>query len=251
MRPARPRHLRGVHSAPGFTLLEVVLAIVIAVVLMGAALAFYRHTLDVRAAATEEIAVSTAHRLLMDRLTEELRSATIAPVWGLGVQGQTDSISFVTATVPAGWIWAKRQADAGPAPADQDLKLVAYRLRAYPNDEGVIVVDGVARILQRVLSPEISEDQEPDAGSLIAPPIKFLRFRYYDGGGWLDAWSDAALPMAVEIILGVDPLPDKVLPEDYPYPMFRRTVFLPRSAVGGSAARPSNTSGTSGTSGGA
>lgn len=240
------RHRR--RGSAGFTLIEVVLAIVIAVILMGAALAFYRHALDVREATNAEIAISTAHRVLMERLTEELRAAGNAPVWGLSVQGQPDRINFVTATVPAGWVWATRQADAGPAPVDQDLKVVGYRLRAYENDEGVMVVDGVERVVQRLLAPQISDDQEPDAGTLIAGPIKFLRFRYYDGGAWVDAWSDATLPVAVEIILGVTPLPDKVLPEDYPDPVFRRTVYIPRASVGGSAARPAGAGGAAGSS---
>ena len=94
------------------------------------------------------------------------------------------------------------------------------------------------------------DDITENAGTLIAGPIKFIRFRYYDGGAWVDAWSDVTLPVAVEIILGVTPLPDKVLPEDYADPVFRRTVYIPRASVGGGAARPAGAGGAAGSSSG-
>lgn len=242
-RRARPS---GPAQGEGFTLVEVVLAIVIAVLLMGAALAFYRHVLDVRVAANREVEVATAHRMLMERITEELRTAALAPTWGLGVRGLGDRLTLVTATTPAGWIWAAREADEGPAPVDQDLKVVIYRLRVVETEEGEMVVVGIERGLQRLLAPRVEESEESSeeeggaakgqSFALVAPSIKFLRFRYYDGGVWVDSWSDATMPVAVEIILGVEPLPEETLAEEYPFPMMRRTVFLPRASVGSRAA---------------
>ena len=64
----------------------------------------------------------------------------------------------------------------------------------------------------------------------MAPQIQFLRLAYWDGTVWSDAWNGPGMPPAVEIILGVQPLPESVDPEDYPYPIFRRVVALPAGA---------------------
>jgi len=61
--------------------------------------------------------------------------------------------------------------------------------------------------------------------------VGFLYFRYWDGTGWVKTWSDAALPKGVEINLGVEGVSPGTVPEDYPFELFRRVVYLPGSTV--------------------
>ena len=217
-----------------FTLIEVILAILLTVVIMGGVLAFYRYAMDLRQNIVSDLAVTEAHRSLMEHLTLELRSATVAPAWGMSMQGQIDNLTILTASLPAEWALASQLPNASPPPpADQDLKLVAYRLHSQRTDQGVLQIDGVERALQRVLAPEAAQEGQQLSTALIAPPIKFLYFRYYDGHAWQTSWHSPGLPVAVEINLGVDPLPEKTDPAQYPYTVFQRVVYLPGAGNNG------------------
>jgi hypothetical protein len=61
--------------------------------------------------------------------------------------------------------------------------------------------------------------------------IRFAHFRYWDGAGWREGWTNATPPPGVEIVLGVDPLPADANADEYPYEQFRRVVFLPAGIV--------------------
>ncbi|MCD6303547.1 MAG: hypothetical protein J7M21_01125, partial [Planctomycetes bacterium] len=44
---------------------------------------------------------------------------------------------------------------------------------------------------------------------------------------WTDCWQDSSLPLAVEVVIGRQPLPEDVEPQDYPYEVFRRVIYVP------------------------
>jgi hypothetical protein len=68
--------------------------------------------------------------------------------------------------------------------------------------------------------------------------LQYLRFRYYDGANWLDSWSAPGLPIGVEVSLGVEPLPSEVSPDDYPFELYRRVIYLPGAAASLAQAGP-------------
>jgi len=226
----------------GFTLLEVMLAVTLALALMAAMLTFYKQAADVRAAVLGDARLIGAERRTMDRLTEELRSTLVYRFLGLGLEGGMSEMRFVTTTFPGGAMWVEQNVtDVAQLARESDIAIVGYRLRYSEDEMGEIVVDGLERTCQRRPTARISEEGDEIQATLLSPDIKFLRLRYWDGTTWAESCGGGTLPQAVEIVLGKEPLPENVEPLEYPYPTFRRIVALPsapKTATGAAAAAP-------------
>jgi hypothetical protein len=167
----------------------------------------------------------------MDRLTDELRSSMVFPFLQLGLTGQAMEVQFVTAGVPGASAWAVTNITDQPSEKESDLRIVGYRLRVEEDANGQEVIRGLERTEQRTLAAEVVEEGDEIQSTLIAPQFKFISFRYWNNqaGQWVTAWGGGggSLPMAVEIVLGAEPLPEDLVPEDYPYATFRRVVYVP------------------------
>jgi type II secretory pathway component PulJ len=218
----------------GMTLLEVVLAVALTIGLMMSVMAFYRHVIDVREQLTGEFHQAqrvSARRAVMDRLTDELRSAMVFPFLQLGLSGQAMEVQFVTAGVPSAAVWAVTNITEQAPERESDLRIVGYRLRVIEDANGQEVIEGLERTEQKTLAAEVIEEGEQIQSTLIAPQFKFVSFRYWDNQSseWMTSWGGGAgnLPMAVEIVIGAEPLPQDMAPEDYPYATFRRVVYVP------------------------
>lgn len=235
-------------SRSAFTLVEVILAIVICAGMTGALIAFYNQALDVRAAVTEEVEIASASRAVMDHLTSELRCALSYPFLDMGVEGGSDHITFLTTVIPGPAVWAVRKTTDDPIPPEHDLEMAGYRLRLATNDDGTTGVDGLERTSQRILSAEQPMEGREISVSFLTPRVKYIRFRYYDGANWLDSWTGGDLPTAVEITLGASPLLDGKTPDEYAYPTYRRTVYLPGKSgampKASATSRPANQNGS-------
>lgn len=217
----RDRRRRG----DAFTLLEVLLAVVLIVILMGAALALYRYAADVRRDVFREAELTSARRLIMDRITAELRTATPSPLAGFALQGSPTSILFVTTTLPSADAWAQDRPAGDTPPPEGDIQIVGYGLAVAVEGEAYEIV-GLRRTLRRSVTARIVEGDDGAADDLITDRLRFLRLRYWDGVAWVDGWTGEELPAAVEITLGERPLPEGVEPADYPFRAWRRIVAL-------------------------
>lgn len=214
-----------------FTLLEAVLALTLALSLVLVMLTFYKQATDVRAAVLDEALLVGEERAVMDLATQELRAAMAAPQAGIGVEGAIDQIRFATVALPGGSVWiVRRAAESDQLPPERDLQIVGYRLRIVEDDMGQPVVVGLERTCQRLLTAQVAEEGVEIQATLVSAGLKFLRLRYWDGTTWLESWGGNDLPQAVEICLGREPLPEGVEPLQYPYPLFRRVVFVPAGA---------------------
>lgn len=233
--------LRAPSRACGFTLLEVILAIVIAVGILVVVLHFYHQAANLRAQLLQEAERVAAVRMVMDRLTADLRAAC-SPAFSLeGFSGRSASLRFVKTDAPAR---VARQAarSAGLLPTS-DLRRVQYGLAAAAEGTN-LVTTGLTRTDQPLVEPRAAptsaisrateEGEEPRGPAPLTDAVRFLRFRYWDGTNWRESWNSFQLPRGVEVSLGSEPLPEKTLPEDYPYELYRRVIHL---AVGGVAAR--------------
>jgi type II secretory pathway component PulJ len=223
-----------------FTLVEVILAIGIAVGLLIVALVFYQQAASLRSHLIDEAERLSAIRLILDRLSADLHAAFEQPQ--VGFTGSTDSMEFVIAKAPGADPVGAR---LGPG---SDLRRVSYYLTAAAEGTN-FVVTGLDRTEESLLTKPVpagsagpagpltiipaaglvgtSTNQEPAAVEPLAETIRFARFRFWDGAGWLEAWDAPGLPQAVEISLGAEPLPENELPASYPYELFRRVVLLP------------------------
>ncbi len=221
----------------GFTLMEVMLAVTLTVGLVGSVFLFYDGVIDVREAVTETAEFASAERIIMDRITNELRSAMVYPFIRQGLWGDNEKMGFITVSLPGPVAWAVRKSTEDAIPPEHDLQLVGYRLHIEEDEEGRPVTVGLERTEQKVLLTETAEEGEEIQAVLLTERIKFLRLRYLaqadpaaDEQPWQDSWRDEGnLPLAVEIVLGAEPLPEGAEPDEYPYQTWRRVVYVPGS----------------------
>jgi len=231
----------------GFTLLEVVLAIVIAVGLLVVVLHFYQQAADLRTQLIQESERIASVRLLMDHLTGELRAASALSSSRIAFAGDATSVRFITAGLPARSAW-----NVGPAgrfvTPQTDLKLVSYTL-GRSVERSNLVVSGLVRTEQPTVDvrpraasvrtnevagePEATPAPAPRGPEPVTDAIRFVRFRYWSGEDWKESWSAVELPKAVEVSFGGEPLPDNTAPDDYAFDLYRRVIYLPGSEASG------------------
>lgn len=250
-----PFHQR---RAAGFTLVEVVLAIVIAVGLLSGVLLFYRQAATLRADILHQTDQISALRLVMDRIASELR--TIPASAGKGVhllQGDSHSLRLLRTGVPSRSPW--RGGTLGrTAVAEADLVEVLYRSVADTNEGGIYREEHAFTPGAAVSTNLVTEVEAPSTNSVpgmtaspLTEEIRYLRFRYWDGSQWTSTWERDNPPRGVEVTLGIEPLPEESnldassatpeTPEDYPFEVFRRTIAIPTATGPG----PGPGSGTS------
>ena len=211
----------------GFTLIEVILGISLMVGLMIAALRFHQYAGSLRETIIDEVELVSSERVLMTRLTKELRAARSDSVWGNGLSGESDSIQMLTTALPGQSAWARESVTDDAAAPTLDTRIVRYHLVQSEDEYGEIVVAGISRREQVNVNKTKSEEGSDSTNSVMSTSLKFLRFKYWDGAAWTDAWTGDDLPIAVEIVLGTNQLPEGVEPDEYPLDYFRRVVYLP------------------------
>lgn len=223
----------------GFTLVEVILAIGIAIGLLVVALYFYGQAADLRSRLLEESDRIASMRLAFDRFAADLRAAYAQPQ--IGFTGEAASMRFVVAGLPARSVFSMEKWSK-PDLLESDLHLVSYSTVSSMEGTNVIVA-GLGRTETALLdAPAVGTTTNAavgggtpgDAGraASVGPwldSVRFVQFFYWDGAGWADHWDSPSLPAGVEIDLGLDPLPSGTDPLDYPYELFRRAIYLPGS----------------------
>lgn len=234
-------HLRRDARRGAFTLVEVILAISIATGLLVIALTFYRQATDLRGQILVESERISVVRLVADRLTADLRQAQ--PVAG-------DAESFVGGS---SWVRFTRASLAVPSAhgpdgavsVGPDVVRVSYDTVTGPDGTNTVVLglDRTESSLSARPRAEMSASVAPLDASSLAPAatnrpaelltdqVRFIRFRFWDGGAWQESWTNQVPPPGVEVVLGTEPLPDDATPDTYPYEQFRRVVVVPAESA--------------------
>ena len=223
--------------AHAFTLIEVVLAIGIAVGILLVLLFFYQQAADLRTQLISQAERVGAVRLLMDRMTAELRTARPHAFFQAAFIGDSQFLQFIRTDNLPRTAWAGGELGRVTR-AQTDLKLVRYS--ASSRSEGTNVVSST---FERSEEPLVEYRERATANENLAVPehsrlaemisedIRFVRFRYWDGSKWLESWNAPRLPAAVELNVGFEPLAEGAGPEDLPEEVFRRVVYLPGSSA--------------------
>jgi len=236
LNPASPR--RSVHARSAFTLLEVALATFITVGLLLAVLFFFRQAERLRQELLDETEQITAARMIMDRISTDLRSLHIHDPLHVGLMGDTNHLEFVMATPPSRINW--QQDDLGRVLRPRsDLRLVRYEL-AGPGDPSEAT--GLARSETAVpeFAPIGTDEEALEKAAaevereLLTEQVRHLQFRFWNGTEWTGSWTSLKPPLGVEITLGGPPLPPPSLEplelaqgeNAYPFEPFRRVVSL-------------------------
>jgi type II secretory pathway pseudopilin PulG len=234
MADCRASNIRG-RSANGFTLLEVVLAIIIAIGILLVALSFYQQAANLRVALLLETERISTIRLLMDRITTELRATPALPSFPKPLSGGSNFIQFVKTDITSQSAWTGGALGRVASP-ETDLKLISYRLESSDgtNITGLIRMEEPFVQLPKLSDPEDFfdlEDYLPPNPFSLSEGIHFIRFRYWSGSVWQSSWTLPFLPSGIEVSLGVEPPLAGAEPQEETSEVFRRVIYLPASGV--------------------
>jgi prepilin-type N-terminal cleavage/methylation domain-containing protein len=204
---------------PGYTLLEVLLALAIALLLMGGL--YVAMDIQVRLAQAGRMRVdeSTLARAVLARVAADV-SATLTPIRSLANSGagsgaggtatpstdtppDTGAVTNLNAVTPfSGGVQgggdvlvlfhsrtagnSRVTSELDPAPnGGSDVRRVAYWIV----DGGGLARQEISRVTADDQSTLLPPDV-PDAESLVvSPEVTRLEFRYFDGSAWLDNWD--------------------------------------------------------------
>lgn len=250
--PGRPRFL-----PPGFTLLEVVLALSITIGLLVVVLYFYQQAARLRDSTLGATAGLAAVRLCLDRLGTELRTASGQPGSFSGGPRELEFLHCELPEPPGG--------GAGETPREMAPAFRLRRIRyALPETDDPASGPGLVRTETVVTAatpepgvesapPETPDTNDvwtvestsaeaegtrittafPAAGTaaLTLPEIRHLGLRYWDGAAWVDSWSGSSLPRGVEVTLALESVSPDAGPDAVPGEIFRRVIALPAGRV--------------------
>lgn len=245
----------------GFTLLEVILAVAIAVGLLMVVLYFYQQAAELRVQLLGESARVAAVRLTMDRLINDLRAAVARPDQGLEFQGDAVSMRFARASLPTFAAWSGARLGRATF-AETDLRWVRYSVATTLEGTNPVPA-GLTRLEEPVLETRAVATEPVEAGATVnrvvgglateapvaetaatnqaAPEslseaIRHVRFRYYGESGWVETWTGGGLPRGVEITLSAELVEEVAAGEMPVQEVFRRVVYLPQAGSGSAPA---------------
>ena len=242
--PTRVAGRRAWGGRRAFTLVEVVLAIGIAIGVMVVALYFYHQASQLRAQLIEQSEQISETRLLMERITLDLRVAHAQPL--LTFQGSNAFLRFAMLNVPAVGAGLSDSNAPGSRRAT-DLSVVAYEVGSVLQGTNRLVtgihrterpfqVFGGSATPPLALSTNLAGSEgvletHHRLGRPITERVRYLSFGFWDGVGWKDRWASTRLPQAVRLTMGWKPLANGATEGDYGGELFRRVVVLPGYGV--------------------
>lgn len=200
MTPATPRP-QGLCS-PGFTLIEVLIAIALVGVLLSAMFGFLFDMFQSRAKALEHVRQQQAATAIINRLEEELLTCIAGgEAVGGGVRGDNSNFRVLFRGVAAGL------SSQGLEQVDVlgDLQLAEYRF----DPDTLRVLGRRGSVRDRIVNTS--------AFSPLEGIVHKLRFRYHDGTNWQDSFDSLAaqrLPLAIEVAVWLRPLPGQSIAEE-------------------------------------
>ena len=233
----------------GFTLIEVVLAILIISGIMTVLLYFYHRAAMVRQAALEEAEFLSTTRLFLEQLSSELRTARVVEDQFIGLEGTSNSLTFICTSVPQMARWITSTNELVLLPPTTDLKRVTYQLIGGTNSMQPRGLDRREELLLgsafssgsnatefvEIADTNAIEGADASATNLVVrrlpltDKIQHLQFRYWQGTNWVESWSGLDLPVGIEVVVAKDAMPAEGLTEGEIFEIFRRVIYLPNS----------------------
>ena len=259
----QPRLAKRQRRRTAFTLLEVLFAVVIAAGLLATAMYFYQKSSRFRSDLILETERIASARLILNRMSTELRSTLHHPVRNIGFKGGSNWVEFLKTEIPSEASWAmSTENSSSSAYPEAGYRLIRYEL-AMKNviDTGLDNAanremienlnldnnsdgapggdfpslkqgDAIDRTERRLLTAKASTNSlatvriEPVR---ITDQLKYMQLRYLNNGNWAENWGGPNPPAGIEISLGIDPLSVTNLLEEYTNHVYRRIVRIPTS----------------------
>lgn len=224
----------------GLTLLELLLALGLIVLVSAMMFSFYDVIMRSREHGQKAVSAGYLARSVAHQIAEEVRGANgFVTAFGPGISGYERRITVQTASIPDKSLFRRFEIQDLLPPAECDVRQVQYYLaydeeetHTYPDGTEAAAPIGLVRREMKTLfqTPDVLtsnatsdpnlEGRNPFAPKvdldLLAPELKYLRFRYFDGVEWVDDWAIAnepeggmgnSLPQAIEITVGYIELP--------------------------------------------
>ena len=224
-----------------FTLVEVVLAIGLSVGILVVALHFYQRSAHLRTQLIEESDRMLALRLLMDRITSDIRG--FQPQRQAQFSGDSSTLRLVTTSLPAALI-RRSVFENGSQTADSDLKRIVYGAThslagtnevvtgVYRSEE--LFVDFRRTSQTSAINPSsiVTGSQTNQGVEPLTDQIHFLRFSYWDGTRWANEWNAHDPPLGVAVSLGLEPMTEVLDETEYEGELFRRVIPVPTHGSG-------------------
>ena len=226
----------------GFTLLEVILAVTIALMLLGGLYVAMDTQLSQMDTGRELVENSTIGRAILNRISQDLTASpaplqpvstaaattaasgttaaastttttattsTTPPVsFQVGVKGDADRLSIFQARLTRSMVNPQIDPNGNATPPLGDVRRVTYFLAG----SGGLAVQEILQATSDLVDGDLPTDVD-DHTKILADEVKELKFRYYDGTTWQDAWDGSTPgpdgvtpqgpPQAVEISLSV------------------------------------------------
>lgn len=228
------------HRRPALTLLEVVVAIGLIAMLLGAMLSFFWQVIEVRDTAAEAAERMQISRQVLSRIATELRGCVGFEEFGFPIEqplveedllveeegaevtgalagtvplliGDRRNITFLTTRLPAEHQYEfLRESDDVP-PAQHDLTQVSYWLWVdeETDEDGEPIVGGIVRTEKKTLNQFLVELEDPldVRNDLWSHELGYLEFRYFDGVEWDVTWNVTegnSLPQLIQVTVGFE-----------------------------------------------
>jgi len=230
------------HQRPGLTFLEIIIAISLIVLLLGAMLSFFWQVLEVRAAAAATADRMQIARQVLDRIAAELRGCVGFEELGFPIDqplveeelleegefeeevvglveagslpllvGNRRNITFLTTALPAEHQYEFFDESFNPPPAQHDLRQISYWLwiDEETDEDGDPIIGGIVRTEKKTLNQYLESDEEllEVRNDLWSHELGFLEFRYFDGVEWSVTWdvtTGNSLPQLIQVTVGFE-----------------------------------------------
>jgi prepilin-type N-terminal cleavage/methylation domain-containing protein len=183
-------------SKSGFTLVELIAAITIALILGTAVYGTLSGGINSKKKGNSIAEKNQIVRGIFDQIRTDLYSISMSsttPSWTFTAstlnEGSTyyDSVQFVTTNQSVDWA----------APPSSDEAVITYAINTVPNTNTI----GLMRTVNRHITDLVSTDLNYQ---MISQDVLSLHFQYYDGTQWVGEWTDTSIiPKAIMITMGI------------------------------------------------
>ncbi len=204
------------------TLLELLLSIALILLTMATLFGFYEVSLSATSRAEKYNVRTQQARVVLQQLAREIRQASAGASEKLvPIKGTMHSLTMYVSQLPGSDVMQTYGIGDKVPPPVGDVHLVQYYMAVdpdSPDEDGNPGVVGLVRQEERPIDEQtlaneevVDETQIDDVRHvrMMAPDVKYIRFYYFDGTNWLDAWPGTpgtnGLPQAIKIEIGFTP----------------------------------------------
>ena len=201
----------------GYTLLEMTLALAIALIILGAVYEFLNRQITLSEIGRDLVEESSLARGILDRMSADISghlggidpqqlpgapsgdstdavvaAESFVPLFNNGLEGSDTLMILSAARVPRELLASdKRKLDSSQLTTVSDLRRISYWLVQDGNTTGL-----ARQEISRATSGDMDTKPPdlPNANDLIfAPEVKSVLFEYFDGSTWQSTWSGSSL----------------------------------------------------------